>query len=633
MINRLILNRTATAAVLAGTAFALLATGCNKKKEAPAEAAAATATVAAKPAPPPKPKAPPPPPDVDLQAGDAIVGWLSIRSITTLFDAVETIGAKMELVPPGASLRQKAYGDLTGLLAMNGVTGHEWLDKAQPLHVIFQDDEPTKPETALALLLPVTSEKVALDAMKAAKTGAEAKGHKAMLTVNGKPTYFDFIAKYMVVTTADKRFAKVKGFATRLAATKPAALVYAGLSVTDAVKTRKNEIDALLAQLDAVQKNKMAMGGAGGDYYIKMMRQWLTELTRLEITIDADGERVSLGSRVHATKGSKLATQLEAGRGRNAVTLASHLPANAYLAAVASTDPKAGEARIGESMTMLKDVFKLDDKATAALEADVRSAIKFTDGTSALAIYPDGNAALGMVAFAGARDPDAVLKVTKRVLSAVLMHALEMEKAEKKKLNPKATDDPMLAIVEAAIKDMKVDPLIKSFGPQAAKMGVKITSNTSKDGGASCDVIDLSFDWKLLAKADAADAKRAEAVLGDRTALTLCMGKDRLSFGAGPSALEQGRRAAMAKPAGLADAPVFKAAAARSVKNPSWLLVINAGTFIAAYSKVLPMPPAGFPTDRAITMGCGNRARSFACQLDVPVQVIKAGGALTGSNP
>jgi hypothetical protein len=45
------------------------------------------------------------------------------------------------------------------------------------------------------------------------------------------------------------------------------------------------------------------------------------------------------------------------------------------------------------------------------------------------------------------------------------------------------------------------------------------------------------------------------------------------------------------------------------------------------------MAPTGFPTDRAIAMGCGNRARSFACQLDVPVQVIDAVRTLVGANP
>ncbi len=628
MFDRLVFNRIAVAALVAISAIALLSTGCSKKKEAPAKKAAVEAV--AKAAAPAKPKEPPPPPDVDLQAGEAVVGWLTIRSITTLFDAVETIAAKMGELPPGASLRQKAFNDMTLLLANNGVTGHEWLDKARPLHVIFQDDDPKQPEGAVALLLPVTDEKAVLGAMKAAKTGADAAGHKAVLTVEGKPTYFDFIDKYAVVTASDKRFGKVKAFATRLAATKPPALLYTGISVTDAVKTRKAEIDVMIAQLDAMQKNSAASGGPAAGYYTTMIRQWLSELTRLEITVDADGERVSIGTRMHAVKGSKLGKQFEAGRGRSAVSLAANLPANAYLAAVASTDPKAGESQIAESMKMLKEMFKLDDKAAAALEADMRSAMKFADGTSAFAAYPDGNAALGMVAFAGARDPGAVLKVTKRVISSILMRALEMEKEKNKKLNPKAADDPKLAIVESAIKDMKVDPLIQSFGPVAEQMGVKITANTSKDGGATCDVLDLAFDWKKLAKADAANAERAAAVLGDRTALTLCLGKDRLSFGAGPSALEQGRRAALAKPAGLAAAPVFKAAAERNVKKASWLLVANAGTLIAAYSKVMPMAPKGFPTDRAIALGCGNRARSFACQLDVPVQVIQATRTLMG---
>ena len=627
------LTRTATAALIALSICALLASGCSKKAEPEAAKAAARAQAAKAPAPPPAPKEPPPPADVDLQAGDAVVAWLSLRSLTTIFDATETVASKLGALPPGASLREKAYNDLTLLLANNGVTGHEWLDKARPLHVIFQDDDPKNPQGGAALMLPVTAEKAAIGAMKAAKTGAEAKGHAVLLLIEGKPTFFDFVDKYMVVTTDEARFGKVKAFAGRLAKADPGALVYLGVSITDVVKTRKAEIDVLVAQLSAVQQQQAAKGMPGSEYYNRMIQQWLSELTRFEVTLDADAERFDIGTRMHAVKDSKLYKQFNAGRGRDALELAKFLPANAYLAAVASTDPKASEGQVEESLKMLQEMFKLDDKATAALRADVNTAMKFADGSSAFAAYPDGSAALGMVAFAGARDPAAVLKVTKRVISAILLRALEMEQDKAKKLNPKAADDPKLAIVAAAVKDMQVDPLIQSFGPIAKEMGVTITANTSKDGGAVCDVIDLAFDWAKIGKAAPDDAARGAAIMGDRTALTMCVGKERLSFAAGPSALEQGRRAALAKPAGLADAPVFRGAAARNVKKPTWLFMANTGTAIAAFGKVLPMPVTGFPTDRAVTVGCGNRARSFACQIEVPVQVIQAVRALTSGTP
>lgn len=629
MIDREALNKAAKVAVVVLSLGALVVSGCNKKKDEAAPAKAAAAKGADRPAPPPAPKVDPPPADVDLAAGNSVIGWMTIRSITTAFDALETVASKLGELPPGASLREKAFNDLTLLLANNGITGHEWLDKSRPVHVAFQDDDPEHPEGGAVVLLPVTAEKAALSAMKAAKTGAEAKGHKAMLLVQGQPAYFDFVDKYMVVTSSEQRYGKVKEFVARLAKTKAPALVYVGVSVTDAAKTRKAEIDAMIAQLAMMQEQQAAAGVPGTGYYTSMLKQWISELTRFELTVNADAERIDIGARLHATKGSKLDQQLNAGRGRDALGLAAHLPANAYIAAVASSDPKASEGQIGESLKMIKEMFKLDDKTATALEADVRSAMKFADGTSAFAAYPDGNAAIGMVAFAGARDPAAVLKVTKRVLSAILLRALEMEKEKTKKLNPKAADDPKLAIVEAAIKEMKVDPLIQSFGPVATQMGVTITANTSKDGGATCDVLDLTFDWKKLAKMSPKDAERGTAILGDRTALTICQGKDRLAFGAGPSALEQGRRAALAKPAGLATAPVFKGAAARNVKSPAWLMMINTGTAIAAFSKALPMPLTGFPTDRAVTIGCGNRARSFSCQLEVPVQVVQAIRTLT----
>lgn len=634
MKHRRVTPASASLIVVALT-FALAAGGCGKKKEEAAGAAKAAKETVAKIAEkvvPAAPKVDPLPEDVELTAGEGVVGWLTLRSVGATFDALETVAGKLGLAPPGASLRESAFNDLTLLLANNGITGHDWLDKANPVHIAFQDDDPNNPQGGAVLVLPVTDEKAALGAMKAAKTGAEAKGHKAMLMVEGKPIFIDFVDKYMVVSSEEKRFEKAKGFVGRLLKIKTPAVAYLGLSVEDATKTRKNEIDAMLAQLEQMQKAQMQGAGMdASDYYNKMVKEYLASLTRIELTLDGTAENLSLEVRMHAVKDSKLGKQFAAGRGKDATGLASTLPANSYMSFVAAIDPSASEAQIGDSINVLKTMFKLDDKAAAALEGDMRAALKLTDGTSGMALYPDGSAAIGLTAFAGSRDPGAVLKVVKRTLSTILLRALELEKEKQKKLNPKAADDPKLAIVESAIKDMKVDPLIQSFGPVATQAGVQITANTSKQGDVSCDVMDLTFDWTKLAKMGGQDAERGKALLGDRAALSLCTGKDRLTFSMGPSALEQGRRVAMSKPGGLADAPVYKAAAKGSVKVPSWLMYANIGTAMAAYKNAFPEVPAGFPADRAVVMGCGNRARSYACKLDVPVQVIHAIRTLTGN--
>lgn len=636
---------------------ALMLPGCGKKKEAAkdgakkvaAGAVADKAGAAAEGAKSLKDKVAeklkaakaavaPAPADIELKAGDNVVAWLSVRSLTALFDASETIGGQIGMLPPGTSLRDGFYRDLTRTLADQGVTGHEWLDKAKPLHVLLQDDNPNDLTGGVAVLLPMTKKAAAEAALKNAKKGADARGHAALLSAvapgqtepkPGAPEVFvDFLGDYMFVATNDARFGKAKAFAERLMNVKPPALAYLGVSVTDAVKTRKAQVDALLGQF-AMMEKAQAKGGAGTGEYAKMMRKWVTELTRIEVTVDGDSGYIRMGGRMHAAAGSDLAKQMAAGKGRDARPAAASMPGNAFLSVVSDMDPKAGLNQLEQSMKVMKDMFKLDPAKAAELSKDLAANAKLQTGQSAFAMYRDGPAAAGAVAWFGTRDPAATLKAITNVIGEIGLVLLEQEKAEKAAKGKALTkaEQAQFAVVERALKARKLEPVLTTYGPMAAEMGLKITANTNTDGGVTCEVLDVEMDWKKLAREGDSEAAMAQKFLGDRTAVALCSGKDKISAAAGPSALEQGRRSAIGKKGGLIDAPVYAAAAKRTEGAPSSFVYLNLGAALSSFKGIVPPLPVKFPADRPVTVHCGNRSSSYACTVGVPVQAV--GAAIT----
>lgn len=604
----------------------------EKIAEGAAKAAGAAIAKAAQKAAAPAPE------DVKLEAGDNVVAWLSVRSLGALFDAVETIGGEVGMLPPGASMRGEFYQTLTRVLADNGVTGHEWLDKAKPVHAFLQDDNPADISGGAVIMLPVTDQKKAMAAIQGGKKGADAAGHAAVLKPvkpgqkvpdpTAPDVFIDFQDGYMIVASNADRFAKAKAFAGRIAASKVPALAYLGISIADAGKTRKAQIEAMLGQLERMEQANS--GGMGGDYTSKMMKQWVTDLVRFELTVDGDAGYVRVGSRLQAKAGSELDKQFKAGRGRDARPAADSLPGNAFLTFVADMDTQAGLNQLDRSMKMLRDMFQIDAEKTAELDKDIRAAAKLQDGTSALAVYRDGAAAAGALAWIGTRDPAATLKMIKNVVAEIGLAAIARERAEKGKTLNKA-EEAQFAVVERALKARKLEPILTTYGPMAKEMGVKLTSNLNKDGDASCEVLDIELDWTKIARPGDEQAKMAQMVIGDRTAVALCIGKQRLGLSTGPSALEQGRRSVLAKKGGLVDSPVYKAAAARAPAPPSGFMYANVGAGVAAFEKVMPPLPVKFPSDRPVTASCGNRAMSFACELSVPVQVIAAAKQLAGA--
>ena len=631
------------AAIVATACSALVAqTGCKKKEEAKPAAATAGAPVgkdapvkvddkaaAALAAP-----AAAVLPDVELAAGEGIAGWISIKSINGMFDAVEAIGGKLGAIPPGGNLRTQALGAATANAAQAGIKDLEWLDKTRSIHLGVHDApkpaDPAAPAAAapnpaeiaggVFAVLPITSKDAMLAAMTTAKKDAEAEGHAAMVVgPKGEKVYIDFLDKHAVITMLDKdRYAKVSGFAKRIAGVDAPGLLYVGISVDDLSKTRKTEIDNFVKLIEAMGNQAAAKEGNPAvnaqvmSMYTKMLTTYVNDLNRIEMLVTGDINNLGFEVRATAKEGTKLAKQLGAAKGRTTVSMANLLPANSYMSFAASSDPVAAQEQMDEALVMLKEAFKLDQAAFDTMSRDMKDQAKLMDGNSAMGFYPDGSAALGMLVVAGATDGEAAVKQGKRVIGNLMLHMITMIRAENKAKGKAETPEEVEAIaaVEQALKDGKLDPVLTKFGPKLEPTGVKLTANTSKEGDVACDTLDIGYD-----------AAKIKAVVGDKTAIVVCGGKGKMAFGFGPGALEKARAAVAGKVGGLADAPAYKSALGQ---DGAVTVYLNPGSAIASFKSLIPMP-LNISGDKAVAFTCAHRIKSYGCGLSVPVDLIKAG--------
>ena len=626
--------------VLAALAATTLLTTVGCKKDEPKKPEAPAAAAQKQPEAPAAPLPPPELPDVALVAGEGVVGWLSLASYDAALNAADALAGKLQLLAPGGSVKSLVTENLTTILAAYGVTGTDWLDKSKPIHIGYQDEviapapgaeaAPPNPALGTFIVLHVTDKAKAVGAMAAAKKGAEAEGHEAMLDVQGNKIFVDFLGERTMVLTPKDRFGKVKGFVERLDRIVVPGSIYIGISIEDLTKTRQKEIEQVLSMVEqgAAPVPGMPPQPAGQAQlfagYAKKLRALTTEVTRLEIVANVDAELTKLEFRVTAKDGSKTQKQMASTKGRTPGAFANLLPATSWLSLAANIDPIAQVENLEENLVMLKDVLKLDDPTFKALVADAAAIAKLEDGTSAFALYQDGASPLGLLAGAGSTDGPQALTLIKKVVSGLVTKLMaDQEAADKAAGGKDKAEDPMLAIVKKAVAEMKLEPLVQSFGPMLKEKGVVLTLGTAHDGDSDCDTLDVAMDWAKLAAGE--EAATAKALIGDKTALTICTSKTKLVFAAGAGALEQAKRFAAGKAGGLADSPVYKATTEKVAG--AWLVLYgNAGAALAAFKPAFPQVPA-LPTDKALVAACQNRAKSWGCELDVPVALIAAAKA------
>ncbi|HAN30126.1 MAG TPA: hypothetical protein DCQ06_00880, partial [Myxococcales bacterium] len=456
----------------------------------------------------------------------------------------------------------------------------------------------------LVVMLPTNDAQKALAAFSAAKRGAEAKGHAASLAIGVRTVYFDVVPGYLVVSDRPARFGKIQGFAKRLASFKPPSLVYLGVAMSELAKTQQLLLSMFMAQFEKqVGKDK----GVDG----QSIKRWLTELDRVEVTVDASRDFVTFGSRVTPKPGTALAKQFNRGRGHDASSMAGILPGNSLMTVLSSQKAEADDTQFKLGFEAFLAELEIDAAHRPTLEKDMKTLTSLQDGSVLATLYPDGKSGLGFASAVGSRDPKAFVSALYRLASHVLVGLADVDPK-------KASAEENKAI--AALKKQQIQALLDLYGAEMKKDGVTVRLNHNTSDGVSCDVIDFEFDAKKLPQDDF--AKGLVQAMGSKTSAVCCAGAKRVVVALGASALEQGRRIAAGKPGGLASAPVFKATLARAPSSPTMFMYANVGALLRNMQSLLPKP-ISLPTDRALGAGCGYRSRSFSCKLDVPISLIE----------
>lgn len=639
MILRMIFQKRATAITVCALSVSLALVGCSKddEKGAKAEGAAKAAEGASKAAEGAKKAAAkvgaaakaaeaavakPALPDVELKAGSAVVGWASLQSLDAVFDAVEAVGTKTGQLPPGGAIRQQAYDGLTGMLAQAGITGHSWIAKDKPVYVAFQDDSRERPDAGVILALPIVSKDKATDAMKGTKLGEG--GHGAVVEVRGQKSYVDFIDGYAVVTNDEARFGKAKDFLGRLTKVAPPSLVYLGVSVEDLAKTRSAELEMFMAALEKDMKAGTAPGldmNAYADGYSKLMKQYVSELARFELLVDAGADDIKVGFRAQAKKGTGLEKILEASRGRSITAVEAVLPTNSYLTVASNQDPTAASTNIADVASMLGDAFKMKPEEAAALKADLETLAKLQKGDGAFAAFQDGKSMLGLGMLVNTAEPDKAIATLQRVVGKLLGKAIDQQREMKGK---DAEQTPLEKAIEASIRKGELKGIVEVIAPVAREQGITLALNEQKVDGGKCDVLDVKVDWTKVPEAKGGDAEAVKKLFGDHTAAVLCAGGEKIALAVGPSGVSTAKDLLAGKKGGLVDAPSYKKARGKLIANPEMVMFVNPTLLLTALKGAMPQVPDLGPGDHGVAIGCGHRARSMSCDLNVPVSLVAA---------
>jgi len=607
--------------------------------KAAAKAPEATAATPAAPAAPSMPGA-----EVAIELPETVVAYGAISSWDALFNAGETIAARLAVQLPPVPPRDMLLQQLTAGATTIGISTLNWFDKGKPVRFFFQDDNPKDPQGGLVVMLPATSKDAVVGAIPAAKKDGE---DRLILPAAGKEIYIDFLPGYAVVTTEKDRFGKVKAFASGAFSTITLpGIVYVGASVSNTAKVHAAEIEKIIATLE---KGEPLVPGmklpremqAQAKFYAVLARRLVAELDRFEAFVAGDADNVKLAFRVKAKAGTQMEKSLGSGLGRSPIEIAKLLPATAYAVMAANQDPAVAVAQIDESYKLLVDVLALPEAEREKFKADFKALVEGQTGESAFAFFKDGDAALGAAALVGAKDPKASLETFARFVGKVMVAVMDQAEARKKsagaapagkggkraKAAPAAAagaQDPMMVEFKKGLAQGSLKPFFEGLKTKVAPMGITISTSTTNEGGAACDTIDLAVDWSKMGP----QGEMGKATIGSKVSLAACALPKHVYFGAGPGAVENARKIAAGTAGGLTEQAPFKETLTRGAPRPSVVFYANIGLGYAAFKPVLDKQPAtakwadAFPADRAIAVTFGLAGSTGELSFDVPVALV-----------
>lgn len=607
------------------------------------------------------------PPAVASPAADpavvpaSVAAWGGISSWNAVFDVVAAAGPQLGLLSPqqgapGPAMWAKVEGAAKGI----GITTLAWMRRDQPLRFFLQDEGGEPGVANLVVLLPMTDQAAVLAALPSAQLGIE--GHAAVLAMAGSPApiYLDFLPSQVALTFETSRWQRASAVATGPLATAPVpGLVAVGLSMANLLALGPKEMQKLRSVMDSSTK-KFTELQAGASSYATAVKQLLEELDTFELVLGGDKERIQVGFRIRGRDGTALFKSLHAGDGRSAAEVARLLPGASYLAFASHVDPQPALAQAATNFELLQPALEVPKKQKAALLAQYTALIKGLTGEGAVALYPDGGAALGSLVVLGAKEPAAFRQASARFAGQVAL--LLMDKQDRKALakgkksnasvkgkksdasvkgkkgEPGAAGESAAGLSKAQLEALArkglargtLEPLITALAPKAEAAGVRLAQTHSNADGLACDAIEITLDWAKLQRESADQTPMGQALLGKSLTLAACSTPRYVVFATGNTALAHARRVAANEPGGLADQPGYRAALAHAVPSPSSLFLADALLAFQTFQAFLADPELKAQWKEALgaalpmSFSMGAQASAAEYRLDLPLSFLAA---------
>lgn len=510
----------------------------------------------------------------------SLVAWASIASVDAVMGLVRTAGPRLGMAPDeAAAAPERAWREAEANARGMGVTTLAWLRRDRPIRLLLQDDGGAPGLAAGVLLLPMTSQAAVLQALPGAELGAE--GHAAAFSPSDTDVrlYLDFLPDQVAITFAPQRWQSAAAVASGAMGQGPVpGLVSVGVSVANLMLQRPKEMQQLKDNL-AKPQGLLANAVRGATEPAATVQQFIDETDRVELVLGADGHGLQVAFRMRAVADTAMDKVLRAGEGRDVAALARLLPAESYLAAISDVDPRPSMAQVPAQFRMLQEALLIPARQRAALLAQFTTLAQGLTGQTALAMYRDGDSALGMLALIGAREPLSYRQTAARFVGQLALLALDRDARGRGTRKTAAPRDPDKARIEAAARKGlargSLKPLVDAVAAQAAQAGVQLSLSDSDERGLTCDALAIAVDWGKLAAGGGAPLEAGPALLGKGLTLAACSAPQGLLLAVGPSALVQARRLADGGAGGLSEAPSYRAALARAVPQPASLLIFD----------------------------------------------------------
>ena len=586
---------------------------------------------------PPRAVTPPPPGD--------LVAWVTLSSfdaVLAIADDVATLTGKGALKPSANAMPM-----LTASATAFGLTDLTWLDRKKPIRAMLFDAPAGQREAGLVLAVPLTSP----DKLKAAaKDAPPSEHHFLQLAAGTHLVYVDVVPGYALFALDGERFAKIRArvSAPGWIGALPGTLTV-GVDVRSAERSFAEEFNAVMGKIDGAMQDAASAkaGDAGGDLvkqamsaYVAILRHLIGETDTAELYVDLRAGRLVLGYRVAALPGTSLEQMLTSGRGRRLEQVTGWVPRQSYLVALSNDDPAGKRAFLGQMIQLVGTFLGLNQPGALATVADYNALMDLSTGEGALALFPDGDAAVGFLSVSGYTDGQRAAELGGRLLRQGAGKLLDFVEAQDKAdaatgpaggaTGKKAGKGKAAAKSKTAAKGQTAPTPAQNEGKQAAMRiarqavatgsltplltllqtvlppTVQVQQGAVHEPGLDCDTLTVTVDWTAF---QMPEAKLAQALIGNAYVGAVCVLPKALVVVTGPHAVAQARRIATGQSDGLQNEPSFKNALTAAPEQPSSLFYVRPAPLVNAVQAVVPPDVA-------------PKLRDLAALPDVPVWAV-----------